>query len=172
MVVYVVWNKKGGEEMKVLRIYDHLGELKKEFNVYVEGEDFKWQASYPEVVWLGTITLEEAGKEPEKPSEVVSESLEMPAVTEVFAKEFEKMEAHYGKEPEPEKLPTIIRHPEEGTFEVTEPEPEVKEEEVKHEPEKVHRKRRGVKRTTPSSNSKSLKVLRQDDPGRDTNQGD
>ena len=51
--------------MKVLRLYDHLGELKKEFNVYVEGEDFKWESSYPEPIWLGTIALEEVGKEPE-----------------------------------------------------------------------------------------------------------
>jgi len=62
--------------MKVLRIYDHLGELKKEFNLYVEGEDFVWQSSYPEVVWLGIITLEEPGKEPEKPTEVASEPLQ------------------------------------------------------------------------------------------------
>lgn len=60
--------------MKVLRIYDHLGELKKEFNVYVEGEDFKWQSSYPEPVWLGTITLEELGKEPEKPGELMAQT--------------------------------------------------------------------------------------------------
>jgi len=62
--------------MKVLRIYDHLGELKKELNLYVEGEDFKWQSSYPEPIWLGTITLEDAGTEPEKPSESASEPLQ------------------------------------------------------------------------------------------------
>jgi len=55
--------------MKVLRIYDHLGELKKEFSLYMVGNDFKWQASYPEPVWLGTITLQEAGTEPEEPAE-------------------------------------------------------------------------------------------------------
>ena len=55
----------GRQGMKVLRIYDHLGELKKELNLYVEGEDFKWQSSYPEPVWLGTITLEDAGTEPD-----------------------------------------------------------------------------------------------------------
>ena len=114
--------------MKVLRIYDHLGELKKEFNVYVEGEDFKWQASVPEPVWLGTITLEEAGKEPEA---------------------------------EPTSEPEVV-----------EPEPEVKVEEVKDEPKKVHRKRSRVQRVIPSSSSKSAEVVHQDDSPGDSNQGD
>ena len=51
--------------MKVLRLYNHYGVKQKEFNVYVEGQDFKWEASYPEAVWFGSITLEEVGKEPE-----------------------------------------------------------------------------------------------------------
>ena len=136
--------------MKVLRLYDHLGELKKEFNVYVEGEDFKWQSSYPEPVWLGTITLEDAGKEPEKPSEVVSEPLQ-PEVEET--------------------LPEVIEEPSEPSEAVLEPsgkEPE----EVKDEPKKVHGKRSRVKGSSPSDYLKSVKVIRQDDSGGDTNQGD
>lgn len=180
--------------MKVLRIYDHLGELKKEFNVYVEGEDFKWQASYPEVVWLGTITLEVAGKEPEKPSETLAETLERIKQAEILEEKAAEVRVELEEKLESEKPPTIIRYPEEKTFVVTEPEPEVdeakvsicdamrdavkakderkEEEEVKDEPKKVHRKRRTVKGSSPSNRAKSLKVLRQDDPGRDTNQGD
>ena len=61
--------------MKVLRIYDHLGELKREFNVYVEGEDFVWQSSYPEPVWLGKIILC-------NPSEEYKEQQEMAVIKE------------------------------------------------------------------------------------------
>ena len=100
--------------MKVLRIYDHLGELKKEFNVFVEGEDFKWQSGYPEPVWLGTISLEDAGKEPEAEP-----------TPEVVAAE----PTH------PFGLP-VARLPFEAQPEVTEPEPEVltEEEELEQAP--------------------------------------
>jgi len=43
--------------MKYLQIYDHNGNLSKEFPVYVDGEDFSWAADKPEAVWLGTIRL-------------------------------------------------------------------------------------------------------------------
>jgi len=43
--------------MKFLQIYDHNGELQKEFEVYVDGEDFSWVADKPEAIWLGTIKL-------------------------------------------------------------------------------------------------------------------
>ena len=158
--------------MKVLRIYDHLGELKKEFPVYVEGEDFKWQSSYPEPVWLGTITLEEAGTEPEKPSEGVSEG----GVAEVV-------------EPSEGYLDTKVRCSKcdwKGTNRecgfghddfycpicLTQSLEVIKEEEVKDEPEKDNRTRSRVKRSTPSASPESTKRLHQDDFGRDTNQGD
>jgi len=158
--------------MKVLRIYDHLGELKKEFNIYVEGEDFKWQASAPEPVWLGTITL---GDYP------------FPVdITEGVAKELEEERAKViGKEPEAEPTSEVV---------VVEPEPEaeVKTElvvkqvtdaqglprqrgsfkEVKDEPKKVHRKRSGVKRVVPPSHTKGTEVIPQDDSPGDANQGD
>lgn len=43
--------------MKYLQLYDHLGNLIKEFNVYVEGADFEWVSPKPECIWLGTIWL-------------------------------------------------------------------------------------------------------------------
>lgn len=43
--------------MKYLEIYDHLGNPIKSFDVYVDGQDFIWQAEKPEAIWLGTIRL-------------------------------------------------------------------------------------------------------------------
>ena len=43
--------------MKYLQIYDHNGNLTKEFPVYVDGADFTWAADKPEAVWFGTIRL-------------------------------------------------------------------------------------------------------------------
>lgn len=158
--------------MKVLRIYDHLGELKKEFNVYVEGEDFMWQASYPEPVWFGMITLIEAGKEPEaeptpkifipEPELVPEEERERLLLEKARQEEEMGIRAEEEEEVEPQ-VPFIT------PLTTTDKKPK---EEVKHEPKKVHRKRGRVKRTSPSDYLKSVKVLRQDDPGRDTNQGD
>ncbi|GAI35179.1 unnamed protein product [marine sediment metagenome] len=158
--------------MKILRIYDHLGELKKEFNVYVEGEDFKWQASYPEVVWLGTITLEEAGKEPEaEPTPELRIAPTIPVVGVELVPVTEEVEPE-AIEPEPElTIAEAVREQGEREKQAV-AEAEAKVEEVKHEPKKVHRKRGRVKGTSPSDYLKSVKVLRQDDPGRDTNQGD
>jgi len=136
--------------MKVLRIYDHLGELKKELNLYVEGEDFKWQSSYPEPVWLGTITLEDAGKEPEKPSEVVSEPLQPEPVD--VEEEIEARDRAFRN-----------AHPEDPDYFVKE---------VKDEPKKDDRKRSRVKRTTSLASPESTKVIRQDDSRGDTTQGD
>jgi len=136
--------------MKVLRIYDHLGELKKEFNVYVEGEDFKWQASYPEPVWLGTILLEDAGKEPEKPSEVVSELLQ----------------------PEPEPSPEEVEAEKPLKADTRQEEQVIRAMEVKDEPKKVHRKRGRVQRIISPGHTKSIEVIRKDDSSGDTNQGD
>jgi len=158
--------------MKVLRIFDHLGELKKEFNLYVEGEDFKWQSSYPEPIWLGTITLEDAGKEPEEPSESVSElSQPEPVVTTDMP---HAAAEQYFTEPEPE--PEVTEEAEKVLGAVEEiyedPDAEAKFEEVKHEFKKHDRKRSRVKRSTPSASSKSTEGLHQDDPGGDTPKGD
>lgn len=43
--------------MKYLQIYDHNGNLSKEFPVYLDGADFKWEALHPEAIWLGTIWI-------------------------------------------------------------------------------------------------------------------
>ena len=136
--------------MKVLRIYDHLGELKKELNLYVEGEDFKWQSSYPEPVWLGTITLEEPGKEPEKPTESVSELLQP---------EFEVTEGQ-----EADEVAQELAGQKDGDT------PEFKE--VKDEPEKDNRTRNRVKRSTPPASPESIKRVHKVDPGRGNNRGD
>ena len=133
--------------MKVLRLYDYLGQLKKELNIFVEGEDFKWTASYPEAIWLGTISLEDAGKEPEPVESYVP--VEEPAEPE--------------SKPEFEDWQTKAEEELEGY----EKEPEI--EEVENEPKKVHRKRSGKSRTHPSDYLKSIKVIRQDDSGADTN---
>jgi len=158
--------------MKVLRIYDHLGQLKKELNIYVEGEDFTWQASSPECVWLGTITLEDAGKEPElieayRPVEepiTEEEAKEMQVDIAIDAMREEEMATH-------EEVLTIPK--EEAEWLEGKEESERKQaEEVTNEPKKVHRKRSRKPGTHPSDYLKSLKVIREDDTGGDTNQGD
>ena len=136
--------------MKVLRIYDHLGELKKELNLYVEGEDFKWQSSYPEPIWLGTITLEDAGTEPEKPSESASEPLQ----------------------PEIEVTEENPLLPTERTAAIIREASEYLGEEVKGEPKKDDRKRSRVKRSTPSASPESTKGLYKNYFGGDTPKGD
>ena len=158
--------------MKVLRIYDHLGELKKELNLFVEGEDFKWTASYPEPVWLGTITLEDVGKEPEPVELYVP--VEEPITKELTEDELELREIKYRME-----------NPEDPDFgEEAEVEPEIplvngtigdtatNIEEVENEPKKVHRKRSRKSGTHPSDYLKSIKVVREDDTGGDTSARD
>jgi len=125
--------------MKVLRIYDHQGILRKEFNLYVEGSDFKWEASYPEPVWLGTIILEEAGKEPEKPPEFASVPLQPePSSEEVESEKMDRQEREW-----------------------EEAKAKVKQEEIKDEPEKVHRKRSRVKRSASPASPESTEGLPQ-----------
>ena len=136
--------------MKVLRIYDHLGELKKEFNLYVDGYDFKWEASVPEVIWLGTISIEELSKYPEAEPTPEAEAVEFVSMVEV-------MEA----EKEPEMAAEAVSGP-------LEQEPE----EVKDEPEKVHRKRSRVKRSASSASPESTEGLYQEDSGEDNHKGD
>jgi len=157
--------------MKVLRLYDHLGELKREFNVYVEGEDFKWEASYPEPIWLGTISLEEAGKESlaEPTPEVITEHI--PTPEELFPKAFppylqpvdEPMTEEEAKEMETDVAIDAMREQEMAKIEA--------EKEVKREPKKSSRKGSRDERTYPSDYLKSVEVIRQDDPPTDANQG-
>ena len=126
--------------MKVLRIYNHLGKLEKEFNVYVEGQDFKWQASVPECVWLGTIALEEVSKEPE-PVEVFK-----PVEEPITEKEAEEMQV--------DNVIDALR--EQKIIE------ELEEREVKNEPKAVSGKGKRVKRVSPSNEPKSIEVISQD----------
>jgi len=43
--------------MKYLRLIDHQGNKQYTFQVFVEGQDFKWEAPTPVAVWLGKIEL-------------------------------------------------------------------------------------------------------------------
>jgi len=136
--------------MKVLRIYDHLGELKKEFNLYVEGEDFKWVASYPEPVWLGTVTLEEPGKEPE------AEPIPEPEKITEITSELEELEEGLNSE----------------GMTLLESKMEKNVEEVKDATKRNNGKRSRVKRSTPSASPESTEGLHQEDSPGNTNQGD
>lgn len=180
--------------MKVLRIYDHLGELKKEFPIYVEGQDFKWLASVPEVIWLGTIALEEASKEakaePTPEAEVVEPELEVTGEEEpaallteqhLMARDLISPREEVKDEPAHKEVNVITKDEVIGEeiivsqFDEKETQKAIlaKEgKEVKHEPEKVHRKRGRVKRTPSPGNSKSAEVVHQDDSSGDPNQGD
>ena len=157
--------------MKVLRIYDHLGELKKEFNIYVEGADFKWEASYPEVIWFGAVILEEAGKEPEKPSETLSELLmPEPEVLE-RADQMRALISEPGPEPEPEVVEEETEEDKQVKADSARKEREIRAMEVKDEPEKVHRKRSRVKRSASSASPESTEGLPQNDSPGDTPEG-
>ena len=93
--------------MKYLQLYDHLGNLVREFEVYVDGQDFNWAAPKPEPVWLGTIRLvaEKAVSQVEPTPEAVlievstaETTKEVQIITEVPPVEREP-------EPEAEKVP-------------------------------------------------------------------
>jgi len=43
--------------MKKLILIDHLGDHVMDFDVYVEGKDFQWEANTPTPVWLGQLLL-------------------------------------------------------------------------------------------------------------------
>jgi len=103
----------------------------KEFNVYVEGQDFKWEASYPEAVWFGSITLEEVGNEPEAMPTPEPEVVEPEVVVEVE---------------EPEKEPEKPSEEVSGVL-------EQKDEEVKDEPEVVLKKSKRRKGTNSSDSA-------------------
>jgi len=85
--------------MKYLQLYDHLGNLVKEFEVFVDGQDFSWAATMPVAVWLGTIRLvaEKAAGEveptPEPEPEVKEpEGVEVPEEVAKQIEEYEKLE--------------------------------------------------------------------------------
>ena len=157
--------------MKYLQLYDHLGNLVKEFEVYVDGQDFNWAAQKPEPVWLGTIKLvSEKAAVPVEPTpefEVIPEG----EVIEGLTEEEQVYEAAKADQPESEVeevvhvnvikeivpveesiLPELT--PEqaqeiEDLREEAEAEKCEQESEVKHEPEKRVHKSRGAKRTGP-----------------------
>ena len=158
--------------MKVLRIYDHLGELKKELNIFVEGEDFKYQTVTPECIWLGTIVLEEAGKEPEPAPKWMP--VEEP-ITEEEAKEMQEdiaIDAIREQEMAQEAIKEAEVEPEIPLVNGTIGDTATNIEEVESEPEKVHRKRSRKSGTHPSDYLKSIKVVREDDTGGDTSARD
>jgi len=73
--------------VKYLQVYDHNGNLTKEFPIYVDGEDFSWVADKPEAIWLGTIRLvsEPSAQTIEPTPEPEPEVLLLPHVGEVIA---------------------------------------------------------------------------------------
>lgn len=73
--------------MKKLKLYDHLGNLKKEFDIYVEGQDFRYTFSTPVAVWLGTISLEGIGK-----AEIVEGELRLEEETQAYVSEQKEVE--------------------------------------------------------------------------------
>lgn len=176
--------------MKVLRIYDHLGELKKEFNVFVEGENFKWKAFEPQVIWLGTISLEELGEVPvaertpeaevltpeeEKPELSRNDFMKLPMEKrrELLGKQVEEVK----RESEPVKCSLCSWEGKQrdccfghDSFVCPKCFHESIEDvmEVKDEPKEVHRKRSRDKRTKTSSNAKSTEVVSPTDSPGDT----
>lgn len=114
--------------MKYLQIYDHNGNLTREFPVYVDGEDFNWAADKPECLWLGSIWLVS------EPSEILVTSTPEPEPI----REYDKVQAAFERgEEKPEPEPEI------------EPKLEV-ESEVKDEPTKrVHKRGRAKRASSP-----------------------
>lgn len=51
--------------MKKLILYNHLGEKEKEFDVFVEGQDFATEFYTPTCIWLGKILIVDKEPEPE-----------------------------------------------------------------------------------------------------------
>jgi len=80
--------------VKKLRLYDHLGQLVKEFDVYVEGQSFTWRSPQPEAIWLGTITLQDVDEEVEAVKEPIltaEEAVEKMAREEEEPRELEEI---------------------------------------------------------------------------------
>ena len=179
--------------MKFLQIYDHLGNLVKEFDVYVDGQDFNWAAPKPEPVWLGTIRLvaEKAVSQVEPTPEAVlievstaETTKEVQIITEVPPVEREP-------EPEAEKVPegyedVMLECPDcgwkgkrsETTFGHDDficPKCQVQSlkevSEVKHEPEKRSDKSRRAKGTRSQSRPKRSETLSKRTQRRGNHQG-
>jgi len=161
--------------MKYLQLYDHLGNLVKEFEVFVDGQDFTWAAPKPEPVWLGTIRLSasKAVKPVEPTPEVAIAEREEPVMPEHPTVEPHDIEvdrkietyqealdvkAEIEKAIELESEPEVVEGKEGQEPEVpfttpsttTEKQPEG---EVKHEPEKRSHKSRRNKRSGSQSGS-------------------
>ena len=162
--------------MKYLQIYDHLGNLIKEFEVYVDGQDFNWAAPKPEPVWLGTIRLvaEKAAGQveptPEPELELTYEREHPEEALTITVVETVKPEPESEAEKEQEVPTPAPFTTQETTTKSLEPmtEEEINKEvareeafiaeferrEVKHEPEKRSDKSRRAKGTRSQSRSK------------------
>jgi len=161
--------------MKYLQLFDHLGNLVKEFEVFVDGQDFTWAAPKPEPVWLGTIRLssEKAVGEVEPTPEVVAVEREGPVMPEhptvephdievdkklEIYREAQDVEAEIEKAVEPEPEPESVESEAEQELEAPFTTPQITtgeqpESEVKHEPEKRSHKGRRSKGTGSQSSS-------------------
>lgn len=162
--------------MKYLQIYDHLGNLVKEFEVFVDGDDFNWAAPKPEPVWLGTIRLSatKAAEAVEPTPEPEPEKLML--VTQYLPEVFEHQLEPEGKEPEVDEDYEAAVADLRPEFHEPEPEPEAEaeaevptqppfttpekttetkpEDEVKHDTKKRSHKSSRGKGTRPQSRSK------------------
>lgn len=128
--------------MKKLRLYDHLGELVQEFNVFVEGEDFTWESSRPLAIWFGKIVLE--GVE----VEAVAPVMATPIVAE-----------------EKQRIPEIHEYFPEAFFHQPELENVAKEtEEATHDVKATNNKGTGDSRTNKTKQSKDTKATPKDKP--------
>lgn len=61
--------------MKKLILYDHLGNKLLEQDVFVDGQDFKYEAPYPTAIWLGKLMIVDKEPESEPKAEISKEQL-------------------------------------------------------------------------------------------------
>jgi len=149
--------------MKYLQLYDHNGNLIREFPVYVDGQDFTWAAPSPTAIWLGTIRLADSQAiSPVEPTpELKPETTPLPHVDEVIALPPEP-------EPEIEAVPESEKESEVKHEFMTEGEKDaywakVQESEVEHESEgTVHKRFRG-KRTAAPDKTEGAEGLPEED---------
>ena len=166
--------------MKKLVIFDHTGTQRFQSDVFVEGQDFKWESPVPTAFWIGTIMLIEESefnemrgiKVIEPISELVAEREPTPEVASV-GEEIKEEEAELV-----EQVPFTTQEP---TIEVSFKCVHVwvyqgnemyecsqcgaRKGEVKHEPETVSDKSSGDKRAGKTGKPKSLKAKAKDSKG-------
>jgi len=144
--------------VKKLRLYDHLGQLVKEFDVYVEGQSFTWRADKPEAIWLGTITLQDVDEKVEEVEEAAPEP-EVEVASEKWKRLVPQEEVTPEPEPEPEEEPRVEGIIGLGALAIVESLTEKKEkEEVESEPEKSDDKSLGDTRTGEAEQPESREV--------------